>query len=828
MNYYNMDTREVIHKLNTSSNYGLSDEEGNKRLQKYGKNTLDEGKRTSLIIRFLNQFKDFMVIVLIVAAVISAVIEVLSGGENFADSIIIIIIVLFNGVMGVFQEAKADRAIDALKSLTKPYTTVIRNSVKKEIPSDEITVGDIILIESGNKVPADCRVIEAVALKTDESALTGESLSVDKSNKALKGEIPLAERENMIFMGTSIVQGRGKAVVTAVGKNTEMGHIASMLNEAEDRETPLQKKLGDLGRLLGIGAILICILIFSIGVFRKIPATEMFMESVSLAVAAIPEGLPAVVTIMLAIGVSKMAAKNAVIKSLPAVEALGNGTVICSDKTGTLTENKMKVVDIWGDKDVLKYGCLCCDADSERGEPTELAIVQGAELQGYIKEDIENNMPRVYEIPFTSERKMMTTFHIKDKGYVAITKGACENVLRLCSNVDKKEVMDRYKEFAKNGLRVLAVAIRYDSKLIKKENNMNFLGLIALEDSPREGVEKSIELCKKADIRTIMITGDSPLTAQAIGNKIGISGNVVTGSELDEMSDTEFGNTVDNVNIYARVSPSHKLKIVDYLQSKGEIVAMTGDGINDAPALKKADVGCAMGNCGTEVAREASDIVLSDDNFNTIVAAIEQGRIIFENIKKAIHFLLSSNIGEIITIFSAVVMGFPPPLLPVQLLWVNLVTDSFPAVALGLDSCDEDIMIGRKKSGAFLNRDNAIRIALEGAMIGILALLAFAIGNRIFNNINVARTMSFSVLSISQLVHSFNMRSEKSLLCIDILGNIYIVAAFVLGVLLQIAVVATPLGVFFGTEVLTGGQWLIVMLLSIVPIFIVEIEKRAY
>lgn len=826
MNYYNNDIREVIQALKTTVNNGLDNIEAEHRLKSYGKNQLETHKGTSVFLKFLNQFKDFMVIVLIVASLISAAAEVYSGGRNFTDSIIIVVIVMFNALMGVIQENRADKAIEALKSLTKPYTVVIRDGMEKSIPSEEVTVGDIIILNSGNKVPADCRIIEAVSLMADEGALTGESGSVAKSEDKLIGEIPLAERKNMLYMGTSIVQGRCRAVVTAVGEATEMGDIAGMLKNSEDSETPLQKKLAELGKILGVGALLICIIIFGVGVVRQMPVFGMFMESVSLAVAAIPEGLPAVVTVMLAIGVSKMAGQNAIVKSLPAVEALGNTTVICSDKTGTLTENKMKVVDLWGDKEVLKYACLCCDADSQKGEATELAIVRGAEERGYIKTDLENNMPRVYEIPFTSSRKMMTTVHIKDKDYMAITKGACENVLNCCRDKNKLEILSINNSLAEKGYRVLAVATKIGSEVIKNERDMNFMGLIAMEDSPREGVKESVELCRKAGIRTVMITGDNPLTARAIGNKIGIKGEVVTGLDIDNMTGDEFAKTADSINIYARVSPRHKLKIVNYLQNKDEVVAMTGDGINDAPALKKADIGCAMGGCGTEVAREAADIVLSDDNFNTIVAAIRQGRVIFENIKKAVHFLLSSNIGEIISIFSAVIMGFAPPLLPVQLLWVNLVTDSFPAIALGLDICDDDIMTGKSKSKSFLNKSNGIRIALEGTMIGILTLVAFAIGKVMFGNIKIGRTMAFCVLSISQLVHSFNMRSEKSLLCIDILSNIYLVGAFVLGLILQVAVVATPFGMVFGTMALTGGQWLVVMALSLVPILVVELEKR--
>lgn len=828
MNYYNSNVKEVIKDLQSSANNGLTKEEAEKRLSKYGYNIIEHKKKTSLFIRFINQFKDFMVLILIVAAIVSAIAEIYNGSGNFTDSIIIIVIVVFNAVMGLIQESKADKAIEALKNMTKPHCQVIRNSVTETIPSDCLTVGDIILLEGGNRVPADCRIIESKALMAEESALTGESGSVEKSEQTIYGDVPLAERANMLYMGTGIVQGRCKAIVTAIGEHTEMGDIAKLIKFAKSNTTPLQVKLSELGKYLGVAAILICVVIFGMGVLRQIPVMDMFIESVSLAVAAIPEGLPAVVTVMLAIGVSKMAQKNAIVKSLPAVEALGNATIICSDKTGTLTENKMTLADSWGDEEVLKYACLCCDADTTNGDPTEIAIVQGAYDKGYDKTTLEYSMPRVYEIPFNSVRKLMTTVHINGDDYISITKGACENVLNVCkiNNSDKKQILQKNNELASDGLRVLAVAIKHNSEISKKESDMKFLGLIALEDKPRKGVKESIEICKKAGIRTIMITGDNPLTAKAIGKKIGIYSDVVTGNELDAISDEEFEKLAENTNIYARVSPRHKLKIVDYFQQQKQIVAMTGDGINDAPALKKADIGCAMGGCGTEVAREASDIVLSDDNFNTIVEAIKAGREIFENIKKAIHFLLSSNIGELISILMAVLIGFAPPLIPVQLLWVNLVTDSFPAIALGVDKCDDDIMSGKNKYESFLTKKGIFEIALEGAMIGMLALVAFAIGKVIFKDITIGRTMAFCVLSISQLIHAFNMKSEKSLLCVDILDNPYLIGSLMLGVCLQVLVVSTPLCSIFGTTPLQGGQWLIVMALSIVPIIIVEMEKR--
>ncbi|MGN1317495.1 MAG: cation-translocating P-type ATPase [Lachnospirales bacterium] len=828
MKYYSQNIRQVIKDLKTSVNLGLTEKEALKRLEIYGKNEINHSKRKNIVIKFLEQFKDFMVIILIIAALISFFAEIYSGGKNFTDSLVILIIVVFNALMGLIQETKADKAIDALKNMTKPHSIVLRDGEEKEISTSLLTVGDIIILKSGNQVPADCRIIEAVSLLSEESALTGESGSVEKDESVLNENTPLAERKNSLYMGTNIVQGRCKAVVTAIGDKTEMGEIAKMIKFSPVTDTPLQIKLNDLGKYLGVGALLICLIIFGIGVIRHIPVFSMFMESVSLAVAAIPEGLPAVVTVMLAIGVSKMAEKRAIVKSLPSVEALGNTTIICSDKTGTLTENKMTVTNILGNEDTLKLACLCCDADLEKGEPTEMAIVMAAFEKKINKKEVEYEMPRVYEIPFNSSRKLMTTVHIFKKDYLAITKGACENVLELCkiSKSKKSEILSQNNDLAKKGLRVIAVAKKECSEIMKKERDMTFLGLIAMEDKPREGVKNSIEICKNAGIRTIMITGDNPLTAKAIGNKIGIVSEALTGNDLDNLHDEEFEKVMESTSIFARVSPRHKLKIVSFFQNKGEVVAMTGDGINDAPALKKADIGCAMGKGGTEVAREASDIVLADDNFNTIVMAIKQGRIIFENIKKSIHFLLSSNIGELIAIFSSVAIGFAPPLVPVQLLWVNLVTDSFPAIALGLDECDDDIMIGKRNSKSFLNKKEGIKIGLEGAMIGMLSLVAYGIGKVLFKDITLGRTMAFCVLSISQLIHAFNMRSEKSLLEIDIMSNPYVIGAFILGTFLQIVVVHTPLCFLFQTTPLSASHWLIVMALSVVPIIVCELEKR--
>lgn len=820
MNYHSEDIRRVIRDLKTSINDGLDLKTAEKRLKEEGENALESEKRTPLIIKFFDQFKDFMVIVLIAAAAISALAEIYSGGREFVDSIVIGVIVVFNAIIGTVQECRADNALEALKKMTVPKTRVVRDGEEKEINSENVVRGDIILLEAGDIVPADCRIVEEVALKADESLLTGETAGVEKRECVLDEDIPLAERKNMLYMGTSVVQGRVRAVVTATGKNTEMGKISSMLKR-EDEETPLQKKLNKLGKELGMGAILICISIFGIGVFRGFSAFKMFMTAVSLAVAAIPEGLTAVVTIVLAIGVQKMARKNAIVKKLSAVEALGNATVICSDKTGTITENKMTLCYTSSDE-AIKLACLCCDADIEKGEATELGIVRGAKEKGYDKEEMENNMPRVYEIPFSSERRLMTTVHKNGNDYLAISKGAVEEILKICGEGKNRTVINEADRLAERGLRVLAVAKKVSSTIVKEERGFKYVGLIALADRPRKGVAESVEICRRAGVRTLMITGDNGITAKAIAGEIGINSPVITGAEIETMSSEELKNSVKECSIYARVTPEHKYRIVDALKKEGEIVAFAGDGINDAPSIKLADIGCAMGGNGTEVARQASDIVLADDNFNTIAAAIKEGRGIYENILKVIHFLLSSNIGEILVIFLAVVMGFSVPLIPVQLLWVNLVTDSLPAVALGVDTVDKNIMEGRRGEEGMWNR-----IILEGIMIGSLALLAFAIGKVCYGDLTVGRTMSFCTLSISQLVHAFNMRSRRSLLYVNIFDNVYLIGALILGIFLQWLVVEPEfMNSIFGTSALRMSQWLWVMGLSLVPLAVCEAEKR--
>lgn len=819
MKYYSSDIRQVIKYLKTSINDGLDKDTIKLRQKQEGQNILHSNKPTPLIIKFINQFKDFMVIVLIAAAIISALAEWYSGGREFVDSIVIFAIVFFNGVIGTIQELRADNALDALKEMTVPITKAIRGGKECQVKSEEIVRGDVLILDAGDIVPADCRIIEETALKADESLLTGEVVGVEKAECVLLDDTPMAEQKNMLFMGTSVVQGRCRAVVTNIGKKTEMGKISAMLT-TDNEETPLQKKLNKIGKQLGIGAILICIIIFVIGVLRGFSAFKMFMTAVSLAVAAIPEGLTAVVTIVLAIGVQKMAEKNAIVKKLSAVEALGNATVICSDKTGTITENKMTLT--YGSSDeAIKLACLCCDASENEGEATELGIVRGGAERGFKKEELENNMPRVYEIPFSSERRKMTTVHKSGNDYLAISKGAVEEILNICRGANNNKILREANDLAEHGLRVMAVAKKVSSTIVKDERDFKFVGIIALADKARKGVRESVNICKDAGVKTLMITGDNGITAKAIGEDIGIYSDVITGKDIDNMDNSQLMEAVNKYSIYARVTPENKYRIVDALKKQGEIVAFAGDGINDAPSIKLADIGCSMGKGGTEVARQASDIVLADDNFNTIVSAIKEGRGIYENILKVIHFLLSSNIGEILVIFLSVIMGFQVPLLPVQLLWVNLVTDSLPAVALGVDVVDKSVMIGKRKEEGMWTR-----IVLEGFMIGALALLAFAIGNFI-GDIRTGRTMCFCVLSISQLVHAFNMRTIKSLLDINIFENVYLIGALILGVFLQWLVVEPNfMNSIFGTVPLNGIQWLVVAILSFVPVLVCEIEKR--
>lgn len=860
--WHSSSVEEVSKKLKTNINIGLSEEEAQKRFERYGPNNLKEKKKESIFVKFIKQFNDFMIITLIIAAIISAVVSKLNGEADYIDSIIIVAIVIFNAIMGLVQEQKAEKSLEALKKMSAPNAKVRRNGRVQEIDATMVVPGDIVILEAGNYVPADCRLINSYNLKIEESALTGETIpSLKDSSKVLKENTAMGDLCNMVFATTIVVNGHGEAIVVETGMNTRVGKIAGMIIEDESPETPIQKKLAEVGKILAIACIIICVLIFVIGIFKKIPIVEMFMTSVGLAVAAIPEGLPAIVTIMLSIGVTKMAKKNSIIRKLPAVETLGSSSVICSDKTGTLTQNKMTVTDVRNcfgransseKKFILELGTMCTDTTEERingklgfvGEATEVAISNAAMEEGVSKSFLYDEMKRINDIPFDSKRKMMTTIHKYGNGYRIITKGAPDVLLKRCSNCysggqivpifsKKDDIIEQNNQMAEKALRVIAVAYKDVEKLPEMqdvEKDLIFCGLIGMIDPPREGVKEAVRTCRRAGIKTVMITGDHLQTAKAIAKELGIlkRGDLaIDGETLERMSQHELEQNIMDYSVFARVSPEHKVRIVKAFQSTGAVVAMTGDGVNDAPALKNADIGIAMGKGGTDVAKNAADMILLDDNFVTIVEAVKQGRNIYDNIKKAIHFLISTNIGEIVTIFFGLVLGIKSPLLAIQLLWINLVTDSLPAIALGLEKEEENIMsrLPRNPKKNLFADGLWWKIIIEGAMLGMFTLLAFSIGNRLYS-VEVGRTMAFLTLGILELVHSFNIKSEESIFKIGIFENKYLVGALVLGVILQVVVVVvSPLAQVFSLVPLTGIQWLYTVLIAIAPIPIVEIQK---
>jgi Ca2+-transporting ATPase len=865
--WYTLSTKEVEKQMQTNIELGLNEKEVEDKQNKFGLNKLEEKKKESIIIKFVKQFNDFMIIILIIASIISAVVAKLEGSNDYFDSIIIIAIVVFNAIMGLVQEAKAEKSLEALKKMTAPTCKVKRDGKICTIKSEQIVPGDIVLLEAGNYVPADCRLISSSNLKIEESSLTGETVPVLKdANCMLKEKTALGDMVNMAFSTTIVVNGHGEAIVTETGMNTKVGKIAKMIITNEAPETPIQKKLGEVGKSLGIACLGICLLIFVIGLLKKIEPIEMFMTSVGLAVAAIPEGLPAIVTIMLSIGVTKMAKKNSIIRKLPAVETLGSSSVICSDKTGTLTQNKMQVTKIaningeTNDKEYIKWligmTTMCTDVEISRengkieltGEPTEKAIVNKALDEGQNKIELYNVMKRVKDIPFDSSRKMMTTIHKIPTGYRVITKGAPDILLKRCNKVYEngnvttldysktKLIENQNNKMADEALRVLAIAYldipslpsKIDSENIEK--NLIFIGLIGMIDPPREGVKEAVTTCKKAGIKTVMITGDHIITAKAIAKDLGIlrgSDLAITGEELDKIPQSILQKNIMNYSVFARVTPEHKVRIVKAYQSTGAVVAMTGDGVNDAPALKNADIGIAMGKNGTDVAKNAADMVLTDDNFVTIVEAVKQGRNIFDNIKKAVHFLIATNIGEIVTIFLGLLLGLKSPLLAIQLLWINLVTDSLPAIALGLEKPEADIMNKKprdNKKGIFAD-GLWQKIIAEGIMLGALTLVAFSLGNYLYG-IEVARTMAFVSLGLLELIHSFNIKSDESIFKVGLFENKYLMGAFILGAILQVVVVVIPsVAEIFKLVPLTQTQWLYTFGISILPLIIIELQK---
>lgn len=865
MEIYSQSREEAVQTLGTDPARGLNQRECQRRLEQYGKNELRPAKRRGLPARFFSQFQDLMVLILLAAAAVSFAVSWVRGDGEYVDSLIILAIVVCNAVIGTVQEVRADRAIQALKKLSSPHAWVIREGRRQRVESSQLVPGDLVVLQAGDLVPADLRLLKSAELKIEESALTGESVPAEKDAGAhCPGNAPLGERKNMAFASTGVASGAGVGVVAATGMDTAMGRIAHMLEHEQSPQTPLQQRLKRMGKVMGVGVVLICAVIFLLGLFQQRPPLEMFMIAISLGVAAIPEGLTAVVTIVLAMGIKRMAQKRAIVRHLPAVETLGSTQVICSDKTGTLTQNKMTVVafssargeerlDSPAAQFALELAALCSDAqevgEKITGDPTETAFLRACKRG---KGELEGCYPRVGEIPFTSARKRMTTAHrLPEGGFRLIAKGAPDVLIARCTQLlqggeirpltgaMKAKLLSDNSRLAERALRVLAVAYRDVSALPsddrESESQLIFCGLIAMEDPPRPGVKEAVAQCKRAGILPVMITGDHAATALAIGQRLGIaesSSQVMTGPELDWLDDGALSKKVFQYRIFARVSPEHKVKLVRAFQQRGMVVAMTGDGVNDAPALKAADIGCAMGKNGTEVAQSAADMVLTDDDFSTIVAAVREGRGIYQNIRKTVHFLLSCNIGEILVVFVAFLLRAPTPLLAIQLLWVNLVTDSFPALALGADPIQGDVMEQpphKREEGVF-SGGVGFAVAVEGCLVGALALLAYTIGRAFFDYDPAApaigRTMAFCVLSLSQLVHSFNMRSEHSVLKLGLLSNRKLVAACGFCAFLMVSVVLfPPLSSLFQTTALTALQWLVVAALSLCPLLVVEGEK---
>lgn len=874
-----MSSEEVFSEINSSEN-GLSSQEAEKRLSQNGKNKLKEGKKKSIVKRLLEQFMDPMIIILIVAAIISAVTATVGGeGEGYADVIIILSVVIINAVLGVYQESKAEAAIEALQEMAAATSKVLRDGKVMQIHSEDLVAGDIILVEAGDAVPADARIIEAASLKIEEAALTGESVPANKveSVLSLDGEkdIPLGDRKNMMYMGSTVVYGRGRAVVTGTGMDTEMGKIADSLAQAQDGQTPLQLKLAQLSKILSYIVIGICVFMFAFGIVREFidgstPNFDFylhtFMIAVSLAVAAIPEGLAAVVTIVLSIGVTNMSKKNAIIRKLTAVETLGCAQIICSDKTGTLTQNKMTVVDTYTDnKELLaKSMALCTDVNIDEdgnviGEPTECALVNFALSLNFNKNDMLKESPRVGEAPFDSMRKMMSTIHKTEAGIVQYTKGAPDEILKRCTKIlkngsvtditqqDKDEILKTNKSLADRALRVLASGFKLldevpaDCAPEKIENDLVFCGLTGMIDPVRPEVKSAIEECGTAGIRPIMITGDHKDTAVAIAMELGIildASQAITGADLNEMSDEEFLEKVGNYSVYARVQPEHKVRIVNAWRQKGFITAMTGDGVNDAPSIKSADIGVGMGITGTDVTKNVADMVLADDNFATIVSAVAEGRRIYDNIRKAIQFLLASNLSEVLSIFVANIIGFTI-LEPTHLLWINLITDSFPALALGMERPEEDIMRRQprdSKDGIFAG-GVGIDVAYQGVLVTILTIAAYFIGHFLeTGNWNAHAisspdgiTMAFLTMSMCEIFHSFNMRSQRqSVIKMMCKGshNKFIYLATLASLVLTTAVIYVPfLRDAFHFTSISPTEYAVAMALAFTVIPVVEIIK---
>ncbi|MCI5602551.1 MAG: cation-translocating P-type ATPase [Clostridiales bacterium] len=859
---YQMTSNEVRQKLNGKTE-PLTNEEIAKRQQEYGLNELVEEKKKNVFQVFLKQFADFLVIILIIAAIVSAALG------DVESSVVILVVITMNGILGTVQTIKAEHSLQSLKELSMPLAKVIRDGQVMKISSKELTIGDVVCLEAGDYVPADGRIIESAGLKIDESMLTGESLVVDKTDTVIEEEKPLAERTNMVYSGSLVSFGRGSYIVTSIGMNTEIGKIASLLKATSEKRTPLQISLDKFGQKLSIIILIFCAILFTLNIIQGENIENAFMFAVALAVAAIPEALSSIVTIVLSFGTQKMAKENAIIRKLQAVEGLGSISVICSDKTGTLTQNKMTIEDAYCLNDdnlkLAKYSILCNDAsirdDEQIGDPTEVAFVVWAENLGISVEKFRADNKRISENPFDSDRKLMSTLNVivndstinnvndmsdmNNSNLIMITKGATDIILSRLANIedkgivrqinaeDKREIEKKNIEFSQKGMRVLAVAYKnyksYDLT-IDDEDNLTFLGLAAMVDPPREQSESAVQECKEAGIKPIMITGDYKVTAAAIAKRIGILENAdeaCEGSVIDKMSDEELENFVENISVYARVSPEHKIRIVKAWQAKGNIVAMTGDGVNDAPALKQADVGVAMGITGSEVSKDAAAMVLTDDNFQTIVKAIENGRNIYQNIKNSIQFLLSGNFAGILAVLFASIAMLPVPFAPVHLLFINLLTDSLPAIALGFEKGDKDVMKKppRDRNESIMTKYFLINVGIEGLVIAVTTMTAFMIGYR-DNNALLASTMAFGTLCMGRLFHGFNCKSDKPVIFNNLFSNKWLIGSFLTGVILMSSVLMIPaFHTALKVQTLSIAQLLIIYALAAADFLIIQLLK---
>lgn len=902
MKFHTGTKEELLSRLGSDAKNGLTEEEAAARLGKYGPNKLKEGKKKTYLQRFLGQFADVMILILLAAAAVSFVIAVMEGEtKGFFEPSLILLIVILNALMGVMQESRAEKALDALKNMSAPHAKVIRGGKEQIIDASGLAPGDVIRLEAGDFVPADARLIKSASLKSEESALTGESVPSEKDeNVKVPDNAPLGDCANMVFSGCSITYGTATAVVTATGMDTEMGQIANLLEGAENAQTPLQAKLAQLGRYLGIMALVACAIIFVIGLVNGIPLLEIFMTAVSLAVSAIPEGIPAIVTIVLSIGVQRMVKKNALIRRLPAVETLGSASVICSDKTGTLTQNRMTLMKAYLDestaaetgesevpplkstatdartpenmasktrppqsaaagtgrfedigthnseavKKLLLYGTLCCDGSlsfqadevTHIGDPTETSIVFAAWQNGMEKNTLLREYPRLAELPFDSDRKLMSTVHQIDGKYVVIVKGAFDVMASRCITGDLEAARTATEQMSADALRVLAIGYKEIDRLLQNptseelENGLTLMGLVGMIDPPRPEAKAAVETCKKAGIKPVMITGDHIVTASAIASELGIlskDDKAITGTELDTLTDGELDDAVEHIAVYARVSPENKIRIVKSWQRKGHVVSMTGDGVNDAPALKVADIGCAMGITGTDVAKGAADMTLTDDNFATIVDAVREGRGIYANIRKVVGFLLGTNIGEVVLVFISMLLWHKTPLLSMQLLWINLVTDSLPAIALGMEAVEADVMEQppKPKNESIFAHGLGVRIVLQGFMFGILSLIAFKLGESSTGLLAGGQTMAFMVLALSQVIQAFNMRSDRSLFKIGLFGNRTLNLSALVSILMVALVLFTPVRIVFGLVLLPTKLYLLGLVLILVPMVIMEVSK---